>query len=118
MSATETLVEALEKAGFPSAKAEEAMIRAFVAIPGDTRIPEARLIVTREAVAQDADDVFKVLARFASPEVKREVLRTLLGERLDAVVNWDGDVRFERYGNGVLLSRKEVLAALAPSVPR
>ena len=37
----------------------------------------------RLALAVDADLIFKTTARFAAPEVKREVLRQLLGEQLD-----------------------------------
>ena len=87
----ETLGEALEKAGGGAYSADY-----------------------RGMVARDADPIFKTLARFASPEAKREVLALLLKERLGAVVNWDGDVRFERYGNAVLLSRTEVLKVLTP----
>ena len=60
--ATETLVEALEKAGVGAYSADY-----------------------RGMVARDADPIFKILARFASPEVKREVLRALILDHPDAV---------------------------------
>ena len=53
----ETLVEALEEAGVGTYSAEY-----------------------RGMVARDAEAILKVSARFASPEAKREVLRTLLAE--------------------------------------
>ena len=53
----ETLVEALEKAGVGTYSAEY-----------------------RGMVARDAEAILKVSARFASPEVKREVLAILIGE--------------------------------------
>lgn len=60
--ADETLVEALEKAGVGTYSAEY-----------------------RGMVARDAEAILKVSARFASPEAKREVLATLLRERLESL---------------------------------
>lgn len=57
----ETLVEALEKAGVPSNCG-----------PGCDQCDETRLVMV-----MDADTLLPILARFASPEVKREVLVAL-----------------------------------------
>lgn len=61
---TDGLVTALEKDGYPSREA---------------CLADSEL----ERVAADCDLLFTTMARFASPEVKREVLRQLLGEQLD-----------------------------------
>lgn len=57
LTPSETLVEALEKAGVGTYSAEY-----------------------RGMVARDAEAILKVSARFASPEAKREVLAALIGE--------------------------------------
>lgn len=67
--ADETLVEALEKAGVGAYSADY-----------------------RAMVARDADPIFKTLARFASPEVKRGVLAVLLGDRLEKMADPEGDL--------------------------
>ena len=66
--ATETLVEALGKMyGFPE-RVDSSFTR---------------------GVAADADRLLPILARFASPEAKREVLRLLLDERCKVLSSTD-----------------------------
>lgn len=67
----ETLVEALGEADLPS----DADVSAYFAT-----MPRPHPPRYRNRVAKDADALLPILARFASPEVKREVLRQLLGE--------------------------------------
>lgn len=77
---TDGLVTALEKDGYPSREA---------------CLADSEL----ERVAADCDLLFTTMARFASPEVKREVLRQLLVERLASpelfTVRWSRIIEIE-----------------------
>jgi hypothetical protein len=100
---TDGLVTALEKDGYPSREA---------------CLADSEL----ERVAADCDLLFTTMARFASPEVKREVLAILLKERLESL-GWTAMNKFATqlgyqlaadYEDDCPGARQEFLNSLAP----
>jgi len=68
-------------------------------------------------VANTADTLLPILARFASPEVKREVLRALLRERLESHdflgVRWSRIIEHP-YESNPTINEEALLNLLAP----
>lgn len=102
----ETLVEALDKM--------------VAALPFNC--PEGVCLVCLKRQAEVRDSLLPILAAHASPEVKRVLLRQLLGERLEEMADPEGVVTIYVRDSSVLgcpvstrLRRGNLLESLAPS---